>query len=436
MKRVSAAAALTAAIAWSGAAHAATEIQFWHAMQGANNDMIEELAKEFNASQTQYKVVPVYKGEYNDTLNAGIAAFRAHKAPDILQVFDAGTGTMVAARGAIVPIEKVMKDAHVPFKISDYLPGIVSYYSTAKGELLSFPFNSSSPILYYNKKEFQAAGLDPSTPPKTWPEVFADAKKLKASGAAKCGLTSTWMTWIQLENFSAWNNVPYATLDNGLGGIHPKLVFDSPVFVKHFQEFADLEKAGVFSYGGRQSQAKAKFISGECAMMTESSGGIGDVVNAKLDFGTGPMPYYPNLKGAPQNTIPGGASLWVMAGEPKSHYPGIAKFFQFLSRTDVQVKLHEITGYLPATKAAYAAAKKDGFYQKNPGRETPILQMIGKPPTDNSRGVRLVNLPQVRDIEDNEIEAMLAGKEDAKTALTNAVTKGNAAIAEAVKALN
>ena len=297
--------------------------------------------------------------------------------------------------------------------------------------MLSFPYNSSSPILYYNKDIFKKAGLDVDNPPKTWSEVFDDARKIKESGAANCGYTSTWLTWIHLENFAAWNDVPYATKENGLAGTDVKLEINAPIYVDHFQALADLAKDGVFRYGGRTSEAKQLFLSGECGILTESSGGLGDIVKSGLNFGIGQLPYDSNAKGAPQNTIPGGASLWVFGGKSDEEYKGIGEFFNFLSQPDIQERLHEVSGYLPVTKEAYEQTKKSGFYDKNPGRETPILQMMGKEPTANSKGVRLPNLPQIRDIENEQFEAMLAGKITAKQALDKAVELGNAAIAEA-----
>lgn len=425
----------TAAIAVSlGAApqaFALTELQWWHAMAGANNEVVEQISKQFNASQADYKVVPVFKGSYPETLNAGIAAFRAKQAPAILQVFDAGSGVMMGAEGAIMPAAEVLEKGGYSFDKSEYLPGIVAYYSKPDGTMLSFPYNSSSPILYYNKDTFKKAGLDPETPPKTWPDVFEAARKIKASGASPCGLTSTWLTWIQTENFAAWNNVSYGSNENGLGGTDVTLAFNSPLFVQHFQAIADLAKDDTFRYGGRTSEAKQLFTSGECGIMTESSGGLGDIVKSGMNYGIGQLPYYEG-EGRPQNTIPGGASLWVFAGKSDAEYKGIAEFFHFLSQTNVQARLHQVSGYMPVTMAAYEETKKSGFYDKNPGRQTPILQMMGKAPTENSKGVRLPNLPQVRDIMNEEFEAMLAGKQDAKTALDKAVERGNAAIKQAV----
>jgi len=411
----------------ASSAYAVTEISWWHAMTGANNEVVEQLSKEFNESQSEYKVTPVFKGTYPETLNAGIAAFRAKQAPNIIQVFDAGTGTMMAAEGAMKPVADILSMGGKPFDKSEYLPGIVAYYSKPDGTMLSFPYNSSSPILYYNKDIFQKAGLDVDNPPKTWDEVWDAARKIKSSGAAPCGFTSTWLTWIHTENFAAWNNYQWGTQENGIAGPNVELKINAEPFVKHFQALADLAKDGTFKYGGRTSEAKQIFLAGECGIFTESSGGLGDIVKSGMNYGTGMLPYDTE----PQNTIPGGASLWVFGGKTDEEYKAVAAFFNFLSQTDIQARLHQVSGYLPVTLAAYEKTKADGFYEKNPAREIPIKQMMGKAPTENSKGVRLPNLPQVRDIMNEEFEKMLAGQQTAQQALDNAVERGNAAIKEA-----
>lgn len=426
--------ALTATVTLlsTSAAFAVTEISWWHAMTGANNEVVETLSKEFNESQSEYKVTPVFKGTYPETLNAGIAAFRAQQPPHILQVFDVGTGVMMGAEGAVKPVAEILSMGGKAFDKSEYLPGIVAYYSKPDGTMLSFPYNSSSPILYYNKDIMTKAGLDAENPPKTWPEVFEAARKIKESGAAPCGFTSTWLTWIGLENFAAWNNLQYATNENGLASTDVELTVNTEPFVKHFQNIADLAKEGVFRYGGRTSEAKQLFLAGECGIFTESSGGLGDVIKSGMNYGLGQLPYYPDLEGAPQNTIPGGASLWVFGGKSDEEYKGVAAFFSFLSQTEIQQRLHQVSGYLPVTLAAYNATKESGFYNENPGREIPITQMMGKEPTANSKGIRLINMPQVRDIQNEEFEKMLNGEQTAQQALDNAVARGNAAIQEAL----
>jgi sn-glycerol 3-phosphate transport system substrate-binding protein len=419
-------AATAAAMMAATPAAAQVEIQWWHAMTGVNNDVVNKLAQDFNATQTEFRVVPVYKGSYPDTMNAGIAAFRAGNAPHILQVFEVGTATMMAARGAIKPVFQLMAEANEPFDPKAYLPAVAGYYSTSRGEMLSFPFNSSSAVMWYNKDAFRRAGLNPDAPPKTWPEVFEAAKKLRAAGFDKCGFSSAWITWLNLEQFSLWHNVPLASRANGIDGFDSELRFNSPLHVRHLQNLIDLQRDNTFSYSGRTNTGEGRFTSGECPIFLTSSGFYGNVkANAKFDWANAPMPYYPDAAGAPQNSTLGGASLWVMGGKPAAEYRGVAKFFAFLSQTDRQARLHTDSGYLPITLAAYEQVKASGFYRENPYLETPILQLNNKPPTENSRGLRLGNMVQMRDVWAEEIEAALAGQKSAQAALDAAVSRGN-----------
>jgi sn-glycerol 3-phosphate transport system substrate-binding protein len=417
-------AALAVGLATSTSAFAQTEIQWWHAMTGANNDVVNKLAEDFNNSQKDYKVVVSYKGQYADTLNAGIAAFRAGNAPHILQVFEVGTATMMGAKGAIKPVYQLMADANEKFDPKSYLPAITGYYSTAKGEMLSFPFNSSSMVMWVNKDELKKAGV--AEIPKTWPEVFAAAKKLKAAGHDTCGFSNAWATWANIEQLSAWHNVPMATKANGLDGFDTEMKFNSPMHLKHLQTLVDLQKDKTYDYSGRDSRSEGRFTSGECAIFLNSSGFYGNVkANAKFDYTSVPMPYYPDVQGAPQNSIIGGASLWVMGGKSADEYKGVAKFFTFLSDTDRQAKLHQESGYLPITKAAYDKTKASGFYEKNPILETALKELTNKEPTENSRGLRFGNMVQIRDVISEEIEAALAGQKPAKDALDTAVSRSN-----------
>jgi sn-glycerol 3-phosphate transport system substrate-binding protein len=418
--------ALVAAMTLGAAlpAHAVTEIQWWHSMDGGLNDWVNDLAKEFNASQTQYKVVPTFKGEYDQSLAAGIAAFRAGNAPDILQVYEVGTATMMYSKGVIKSVADVMKQANVPFDPKAYIPAIAGYYTAPNGQMLSFPFNSSTTVFYYNKDAFKAAGLDPAKAPTTWPEVVSAAAKLKASGS-QCPFTTSWMSWAQLESFSTWHNVSYASKNNGFGGLDARLEFNSPLHVRHFENLANMAKQGLFQYRGRASKAVSSFATGECAMFVGSSGSYATFKReAKFQFAESTLPYYPDVNGAPQNTIIGGASLWVMSGKPPEHYKGVAEFFKFLSDPKVQSESHMRTGYLPVTTAAYELTQKSGFYQKNPGTDVAVNQMIKKT-TDKSRGIRLGNMPQIRAIEDEETEQIWTGKKTPKQALDDAVRRGN-----------
>ncbi|MFA6507269.1 MAG: sn-glycerol-3-phosphate ABC transporter substrate-binding protein UgpB [Treponemataceae bacterium] len=422
---------LTIALALSAtAAFAQVQVEFWHAMTGKNADNVQALADKFNTSQTAYKVVPVYKGSYSDTMNAGIAAFRAKQAPAIIQVYEVGTATMMSAKGAIKPVYQLMKETGEKFDPKAYIPTITSYYSTSKGDMLSLPFNSSTAVMYYNKDAFKKAGLDAEKPPVTWPEFFTIAKKLKASGM-EGGFSTNWISWIQLENFAAWHNQAFGTKNNGFDGLDTKLVFNTPLTLKHFQTIYDLSKDKVFIYGGRENKANPLFTSGQVGMHFESIGGYANMkANCKFDFGVARIPYYSDVKGAPQNTIIGGASLWVFNGKSKEEYKAVAAYFAFLSLPESQAFWHQNTGYLPITTAAYELTKKQGFYDTNPGPEVAIKQLLNKAPTGNSMGIRFGNFNIIREIEDQTWEDILAGKIAVKAGLEKMVKDGNAKLRE------
>ena len=425
-KRVALIAFAAGMTGFAAAAQAQTEIQWWHSMTGALNDRVNELAKGFNESQKDYKVTAVFKGQYPESMAAAIAAFRAGNAPHILQVFEVGTATMMGAKGAIKPVADVLREAGFKFDQKNYIGPVAGYYTNRRGEMLSFPFNSSTPVFYYNKDVFAKAGLDVNKPPTTWPEVMAAAAKIKASGAAQCGYTTSWPSWVHVENFSAWHNVPIGTKENGMGGLDTSFQINSPLHVKHWSNLKDWAQKGYFTYAGRTNQGDAKFYSGECAMFTGSSATQANINrNAKFKYGVAMLPYYADVAGAPQNSILGGASLWVMSGKKPTEYKGVAQFLNYLADSKRQAQWHQTTGYVPITPLAYDLTKQAGFYEKNPGTDVSVRQMMNKPATANSKGLRFGSFVQIRDIFEEEFENMLAGKQDAKAALDNSVKRGN-----------
>ncbi len=386
---------------------------------------LEKLAADFNASQSEYRIVPSYKGNYTETVTAAIFAFRSRSQPAIVQVNEIATATMMAAKGAIYPVFELMRDEQEAFSPAAYLPAVTGYYADVAGNMLSFPFNASTPILYYNKNMFRAAGLDPEVAPKTWPEVGEAAKRLRAAGAA-CGFTTSWPSWINVENFSAYHNLPISTRANGFDGLDAVLTFNNPVVVRHIAQLAEWQTTKVFDYSGRATTAEPRFQNGECGIFIGSSATRADIkANSKFEVGYGMLPYWPDVAGAPQNTIIGGATLWVLRDRPRDEYKGVAKFFSFLSKPEVQAAWHQNTGYLPVTRAAFELTRAQGFYDRNPGTSISIEQITLKPPTENSRGVRLGSFVLIRDVIDDELEQAFSGKKSAQAALDSAVERGN-----------
>ena len=418
--------AAIAVLASASVASAQTEIQWWHAMGGNLGETVNEIAAGFNKSQSEYKVVPVYKGTYPETLTAAIAAFRAKQAPAIVQVFEVGTANMMAAKGAVYPIYQLMADANEPFDPKAFIGPVYGYYSTTDGKLLSMPFNSSTPVLNWNKELLAKAGLDPEKGPTTWQELGEMAKKAVAAGA-KCGFTPQWETWTLIENYGAWHNLPYATKANGFGGTDIELKFNDEPRIKLVQMLADWGKDKRFVYGGREGKSTALMTSGECAMHIASSGSASAIEAGlgKDKVGIAMMPYSPEVKAEPQNSIIGGATLWVLQGRPAAEYAGVAKFLTFLSSAEVQAQWHQQTGYVPITLAAAKLTEDAGFYKKFPGRDIAVKQLTLHEATENSKGLRIGNFVQIRDVVDEELESVWSGKKDAKTALDDAVKRGN-----------
>ncbi|WP_380183192.1 sn-glycerol-3-phosphate ABC transporter substrate-binding protein UgpB [Kalamiella sp. sgz302252] len=412
-------------LTFSGQALAATDIPFWHSMEGELGVEVNSLAQRFNESHPDYKIVPTYKGNYEQSLAAGIAAVRSGRAPAILQVYEVGTATMMASK-AIVPVNEVFQNAGIVVDEKQFVPTVSGYYSDAKtGHLISQPFNSSTPVLYYNKDAFKKAGLDPEQPPKTWQALAKDAAALRKAGLS-CGYASGWQGWIQIENFSAWHGLPVATKNNGFDGTDAELEFNKPTQVRHIQLLQEMNKKGDFTYFGRKDESTAKFYNGDCGITTASSGSLADIRHyAKFNYGVGMMPYDETVPNAPQNAMIGGASLWVMKGKDAATYKGVAEFMQFLAQPEIAAEWHQKTGYLPITTAAYELTRKQGFYEKNPGADIATRQMLNKPPLPFTKGMRLGNMPQIRTIVDEELEGVWTGKKTPQAALDSAVTRGN-----------
>jgi sn-glycerol 3-phosphate transport system substrate-binding protein len=423
--RLSLGSALVAFLCAMGPARGQLELHWWHAMSGANTDVIVGLAEEFNASQQDYRVIPSYKGSYEDTLRAGLAAAELGSPPHILQVFEVGTTTMLAERRFIKPASEIMRDAGEPLDPKAYLPAVTGHYSTLGGDMLSVPFNTSSMVMWLNTDALKRAGLSPDSL-VTWPEVFAAARKLRRAGHRTCGFSNAWSTWAHLEQLSAWHNLPVATRANGLDGFDAVLVFNGPVQVRHLENLVELQKDRSYDYSGRSSVGESRFIKEECPIFLASSAFYGALLaQAKFAWKAAPMPIYPDVPGAPQNSIIGGGSLWAMGGKSEAEYRGVARFFSFLSRPERQLRLFEQLGYIPSSVVAVGMLRNAGIDSTKQSLAVALAELTNKEPTENSRGLRLGDMTRLREIWSEEIEAALARQKSAKAALDDAVARGN-----------
>ncbi len=410
-----------------------TRVTFWHAMNAPLGDEVNKLVAGFNASQSETEVVPVFKGTYPETLTAAIAAWRAGQAPHLVQMFEVGTGSMLAAGPAVKQVWELVKETGVALDPEQYIPAVRGYYSLPDGRLASAPFNSSTAMLWIDGDAFEKAGLDPAKPPATWDEFQKAAETLKSKAPTAIPATSSWFTWIQLEQFAAMHDLPYATKANGFEGLDAQLEINKPPFVKHLSRLLEMSKQGTFKYTGRDNAPDPVFSSGQAAITFNSSGSRSEIAaNAKFKWREGLLPYDPEIIAQPLNSVIGGASLWTMTAPSRSEaeYRGVAQFLKYLSEPKQAAQWSEATGYVPVTTGGYELIKQDGFYGRNPGADLPVEQLRRGHLTPNSKGFRLGRMPELRNIQYEEIERAFQGQQSAQQALDSAVARGNRVLRE------
>jgi len=413
---------------------AAIEIRLWHGMSGAPAAELDRLIARYNASQKEFRVASYFQGPYDDVMADDIKIRRGtRRSPHIVQAQDGATADLMRS-GLARPLWQLVPESRPKRRPSHqnadakYLPAVAAYFSDAEGRLLALPFTAATPVLYFNRDAFRQAELDPELPPKTWYEAAKTLGVLVESGQS-CGLTTAWQSWVLVENMSAWHNQRFATQGNGMasaaGASDARLTFNTRLMVRWISMLSSWNKAGYFTYSGRRDEAEARFASGECAMLTSSSAAYVRLrKRAGFDLGVAQLPYYDDFDDAPQNTLVGGSALWVLAGASAAQYRGVASFFAYLSRPQVQVEWQERTGGVPLTTAAYELMRKQGFYRSHPEQEVAVRQLLAKP-TEDSGGIRLGRLRFIRGIIDEELESVWNDRKTPLDALNAAVQRGN-----------
>ena len=426
LTRAFAAFSLVVALVASPGSQAATEIQFWHAMDGAYVDALSRLVDRFNASQSEVKVIATNHGSHAETLSAGLAAAKAKKPPHILQAHELGAADLAASARLFKPLWQLAAENGMRFERDEYFTPAASPYADAGGRLLALPFNSSTPVLFVNRNLLQKAGLDPDKPPKTWPDMQAMLLELQKSGV-DCPYTTATQAWIHLENMSAWHNQPVASHNNGLSGDRPELLFNNRLMIRHVSILSAWVKSDLFRHAGQADTAVAHFANGECALLTASSAALGELrETGRFTIGIASLPHYDDFPNAPYNTLIGGGALWVMAGNPLRDYKAVARFMAYMGSAPIAAEWHQATGYVPMSRAAYLASKRSGFYERNPAQEIGALQLRGAHAGNFARGVRLRHFAQIRAIAEEELNAVWLNGKAPKDAMDDAVERGNA----------
>jgi len=429
MKRLTLLASAAVAASLASAANAAerTKFEFWYGLTGDLGEVVQKHCQLFNESQDKYEAVCTGQGGYDKAEQNTIAAYRAKQQPTVVQIYDAGTVNFLLS-GAIYPAAKFDKDFGLEIDWKGYFPGIANYYATSTGEMWSFPYNSSTAVLYWNRDAW--AKINKSEAPRTWAEFGEDLKALKAAGV-DCGFAFDFDTWMNLEQFSASNGVAIATLDNGYGGLATEVVFNKTPFVDHMRDFKAWMDAG---YARIQTAQVGKnlvqaFADGSCAATITSIANHGTIKNTQvqgLNWGVAMIPVIDAAKRT--NSLVGGASLWVMEGKSKEEYEAAAAFLKYVTAPDTGEKyIAENTGYIPVTTKGFDLLKGAGFYAdpKYAGREVAIQSLTASDVTPLSRGIRLGNFTSIRTEIRAELEAAFTGQKDLQAALDAAAARSN-----------
>ena len=420
----------------SAQSQAKPKIVFWHAMPGPLGEEVNRICAGFNAAQSDVEIATIFKGTYPETLTAAIAAWRAGQAPHLVQMFEVGTGSMLAAGPAVKQTWQLSQETGVALDPAGYIGAVRGYYSLPDGRLASMPFNSSTSVMWYNKDLFEKAGLNPEAPPTTWPDFVTATEKLREKGVATPSTTS-WFAWIQLETYAAMHDLEFSTKENGFAGLDTELRVNAPPFVKHLARLMEMSKANLFKYAGRDNAPDPLFVSGEAAISFMSSGTRAQIIrDTKFRWGEALLPYDPAVKPDPLNSVIGGASLWTMTAPNRTpvEYKGVAEFLKYIALPKVDSEWHQRTGYVPVTLAGYEQTKSEGFYAKNPGADIPIQQLARGKLTANSKGFRLGRMPEIRNIVYEEVEKAFQGQQTAQGALDSVVTRGNRVLRDFEKA--
>jgi|TARA_B110000093_G_scaffold91004_1_gene98381 sn-glycerol 3-phosphate transport system substrate-binding protein len=400
-------------------AAAQTDIQWWHAMGGRLGEVVEEIAVKYNASQDTYNLVPTYKGGYEDTMTAGIAAFRAKQQPNIIQIFDAGAATIINAKGATIPVADLMAN----FNSADYIEGVRYFYADSDDKMIGMPFNASTPLLYFNKDILAEVGID--GPPATWEEFEAMAPKLKDAGYQ--ALAQSHSPWIFSENFHSRHNLQLATSNNGYDSTDVKILYNNDAMKMHWGKVKEWLDADYYGFYGRAwGDNQDAFVQKKVAMWLGSSGSFGGLAkSAEFEFGAAELPYWKSVTDEPYGTFIGGAALFAMSGKPAEENAGVADFMAFLTSPEMQYFWHKETGYVPITNAAYELAKADGYYERTPDAEVGITQLTRRG-GEWTKGYRLGFYVQIREVMYNQYENIFSGSSTVDEAFAAMEKESNA----------
>ncbi len=435
MTKIVATLAAFAVAAMGTAAHAEKiKFDYWYGLSGDLGATLAETCTRFNASQDKYEAVCTGYDGYELVVQSAIAAFRAGQAPTILQSFDAGTADLMMS-GEFYPVQKMMADFNIDIDWDNYFPGIKNYYSSSKGELFSMPFNSSTPVMYYNVADLAKAGVKA---PETWEDFEAALKAVKAADPARCAYGYEPSVWIDLEQFSAIHNIGIATNNNGYDGMDTQFTYNTTLHVKHMENIQRWITEGLAEVktAATGMTSQDAFAQNQCAFYFGSIASHSSVHLKGVEGLTWDVAMLPMMAGMERhNSVVGGASLWVLSGKSEDEYRGAAEYMKFLATAESEKWWVSNTGYIPVTQSAFKQLTDEGFYAAAPykGREVAIASLTASEVGPLTRGYRLGSMIQTRAEWLSEVQAALNGQKTMQEALDTAVERSNAMLTKFAK---
>ncbi|MCC5975927.1 MAG: extracellular solute-binding protein [Rubellimicrobium sp.] len=430
MMKTASLATLAAGLLATAASADRITFDYWYGLTGDLGAEVLATCTRFNESQDVYQINCVGQDSYDQAVQNTIAAFRANQHPVLVQSFDAGTADLMLS-GEFYPVHQMMADFEIEIDWDDYFPGIANYYAASTGEFISMPFNSSTPVYYWNIDHFEAAGLTEA--PLTWEGMEAAFIALRDAGF-DCPMAYSPSTWIDLEQFSMVHNIPVASNNNGYDGLDTELLFNTTLHVRHMEDIQRWLNEGLLQMrtAAMGLNAMDSFASGECSIFfgsIASHNTVHRIAADDLNWHVQMLPIYEGFERT--NTVVGGASNWVLSGKTEDEYRGAAAYLAFLATPQEQRNFIEFTGYIPVTQSAYAELLETGFYDEPPffGREIAMHSLTYTDPTELTRGIRLGGFIQIRAEWVSEVEAALSGQKSMQEALDAAVERGNAILA-------
>lgn len=402
-----------------------TEISFWHSMGGVNGQAIDTLVKKFN-DENEYGITvkAQYQGEYDDSLNKLKSAQIGNMGADLVQVYEIGSRFMIES-GWITPMQQMI-DAD-SYDLSQIEPNLAAYY-TIDNQLYSMPFNSSTPIMYYNKEMFDKAGI--TEIPDSLEGIEAVGEKLLNEGGAGQVISLGIYGWF-FEQFIGKQGLEYANNGNGRTEAATAVAFDSNGAAANIlTAWKSLYDKGYAPNVGKGGDAGlADFSAGKSAITLGSTASLKQIlqdVNGKFEVGTA---YFPKVKSTDEGGVSiGGASLWALNNNDAKKTRATWEFVKFLISPESQAYWNAQTGYFPVTTAAQEEPVFKENVEKYPQFQTAIDQLHDSSP--KYVGALLSVFPEARATVESEIENLLNGNADVKTAVKNMADAINKSIEE------